>query len=206
MSVLDKISALGKKTQDKSNTLDLILEQLIKLNQKQDVKYRKEWYPLFFHFYTKGYYVADPSYGTNKWGFKRIPGLNDLKLDFDYEFHSLELHTENRTYKPALRLIINGSVYPNVQRIVSGENNFDGFREFQGHNYNYQRCYQFSNVETYQSGYGSAHYPFKMIVERPWFLNFEIFQTTTSVYWHTLVINGWRLHPIEKEKIEELII
>lgn len=203
MSVLDKIKLLGKTTQ--SNVLDSILEELKKLNQKQDIKYRKEWYPLCFNFYAKGGYVADPTHGTNKWGYRKID-QPDLKLDFDYEFHSLDMHTEYKDYKPALMLIINGARYPNVQRFASDQNSFDEWREFQGHNFNYQRFFQFNMYHTGDSNEGSAHYPFKMTVKKPWNLNFDYFSTSTSYHFHILVINGWRLYPIESKEIEELII
>lgn len=201
MSLLNKLKG---NNQSIGNILKDILSELEKLNQKQDVKFYKEWYPLFFHFNSKGYQITDANYGASKWGFRKIEN-KDLKLDFDYEFHSLDLHTENRNYKPAIRLILNGSVYPNVQRIVSDEGSFDDWVEFEGHNYNYQRVYQFSDQESYQSNMGRAHYPFKMTIHRPWQLNFEFFQTSTSTYWHTLTINGWRLHPIEDKKVENIV-
>ncbi len=41
-------------------------------------------------------------------------------------------------------------------------------------------------------------------MKKPWTLNFDIFQTTTSYNWHFLQIHGWKLHPIQKEQLEEL--
>ncbi|GAG87545.1 unnamed protein product, partial [marine sediment metagenome] len=73
------------------------------------------------------------------------------------------------------------------------------YREYTGHNYNYMRCFQFSKIHNQQ--YGQAEYPFKMIVNKNWTLNFEFFQTSTSNYWHYLMIFGWKLHYHETEDL-----
>lgn len=191
----------------KSNSLEIlnnILEQLKLLNAKDEIKFYKEWYPLSFQFYVKGYYVNDDNFGTNKWGFKKLD-LDDLKFDFDYEFDSLYAHTENRQYNPSFRLVLNGQSIPDVERIASEYSQYTDWKEYAGHNYCYQRSYRFALIWLYQSNHGYGHYPFKQVMEAPWTLNFDIFQTTTSYYWQWLQINGWILHPIQKQSREELI-
>ncbi len=183
--------------------LGKILKELEKLNSREGESDLREWYPLFFTFYVKGAYVDDDKYGANKWGFKKMNN-DDLKYDFDYQFNSLTLHTEARSYKPALRMVINGKNYPETQIIVSNENDFNNWQEFLGHNYSYQRAFQFSLVESYQSNFGYGQYPFKMLVKANWTLNFEIFMATNSLYWHTLEIEGWKIHETKKERISEL--
>lgn len=202
MSLLEKITALGKNSQ--SNVLNSILEELQKLNKKDEKLFYKEWYPLAFQFYVKGYYVNDPEFGTNKWGFVKLD-LDDLKLDFDYEIHSLYAHTENRQYNASFKLILDGKSYPNVERIASEYSQYTDWKEYTGHNYCYQRSYRFARIWLYQSNHGHGEYPFIMTMKAPWTLNFEIFQTTTSYYWHFLQIQGWKLHPIEKESLEDLV-
>ena len=193
----------SEHTKNMEILLQKILNEVEKTNLQNRSPYYKEWHPLFFVFYMKGAYVIDPNFGTNKWGFVKLNN-KDLLYDFPYEFHSFTLHTEQRTYKPALRFVINGKVFPDKQIIASNENDFKDWVEFVGHNYDYQRCYQFSNQESYQSGYGRAEYPFKMIVPKNWTLNFEFFMTSTSVYWHTLEIHGWKLHYKNVDFIKEL--
>lgn len=181
-----------------------ILEQLKQLNTKEHDLYYKEWHPMSFQFYVKGYYVRDPVFGTNKWGFVRL-NQNDLILDFDYEFDSIQTHTENRQYNTAFRLIINKKAFPPKERIASEyEPNYDDWQEFLGHNYCYQHPYRFGREWLYQSNHGIADYPFKMVVKKNWSLNFDIFQSSTSYYWHFMVINGWKLHTVNKDFIKQI--
>jgi len=49
-----------------------------------------------------------------------------------------------------------------------------------------------------------ATYPFKMVVRKPWSLNFEFFQTTTSYQWHTVEIMGWKLFYDTADVVKEL--
>lgn len=181
-----------------------ILDQLKQLNDKQDISYYKEWHPMVFQFYVKGYYVNDPQFGTNKWGFKRL-NQDPLELDFDYEFHSLYAHTENRQYNSAFRLVLNGMSYPDIARMASEYSNYDNWQIYQGHNYCYQRAFRFARIWLYQSNHGHGEYPFKQVMKKPWNLNFDIFQSSTSYYWHFLQINGWKLHSVKSEDMGLLV-
>lgn len=180
-----------------------ILEELKKSNERERTPYYKEWFPFVFHIYMAGKYVRDPTFGTNKWGFNKIEN-KDLHYDFPYEFHSLKLYTEYNQYKPAIRLIVNGTVYPTKQVLLSNYSTYDDWQEFVGHNYNYQRAYMFWSRQGMQSGHGYADYPFKMVVPANWTLNFSFFMTSTSAQWHQLEIMGWKLHYKSVDYIQEL--
>ncbi len=180
-----------------------ILEQLEKLNTSAHDLYYKEWFPITFQFYAKGQYIRDPHFGSSKWGFKKL-NLANLTYDFDYEFHSLYAHTENRQYNSAFKLVINDVPYPNIERIASEYSNYDNWQEFVAHNYCYERPFRFCRIVSHQSNHGHADYPFEMVVKKPWDLNFEFFQTSTSNYWHFLQIHGWKLHSVNKKFIKEL--
>jgi len=208
------IDDLVNKAKGNNSTLEVlndILLQLKLLNQKSEEKYYKKWSPFSFQFYFKGGYVYDEEFGSSKWGF--IP-LDDsyyqlkepMRLEYDYEFHSLQSFTQNRTYNPAFRLIINGESYPEEAHIFykGTDRDSDQLLVYRGHNYSYDREYKFARVWLYQSNHGIGEYPFKMVVDAPWTLSFMVFQTTTSYYWHFLQINGWRLYPLESRNLEEL--
>lgn len=183
--------------------LEGILKQLKTLNRKQGDEYYKEWYPMTFQFYAKGQYVKDPHFGTSKWGFKRLQN-DPLRLNYNYEFDSLYLHTEECTYAKAIRLVINGMPYPEIERMASDYENYDDWQEFIGHNYCYERGFRFCVKKEQNTSYGYAEYPFKMTVKAPWTLNFDWFSTTTSDKWGYLIILGWKLHKIQSVELEEL--
>ena len=154
--------------------LQEILQELKSLNQKQDTKYYKEWYPMTFQFYAKGHTINDDHFGSSKWGFRRIKN-NPLRLNYDYEFDSLYLHTEESTYAKAIRLVINGMPHPEVERLASDYDNYDDWQEFIAHNYCYERGFRFCVKKEQNTSYGYAEYPFKMTVKAPWTLNFDWF-------------------------------
>lgn len=191
-------------TENMEDLLQNILSELEELNSKEGDLYYKEWHPMTFQFYVKGYQIRDPLFGTSKWGFQKLNN-DDLQLDFDYEFDSLQAHTENRQYNASFRLVINGLSYPNKERIASEyAPNYDDWQEFIAHNYCYQRAFRFARIWLYQSNHGYGDYPFKMRVNKGWTLNFDIFQTSTNNYWHFLIINGWKLHTVNKNFIKKL--
>ena len=179
MSLKELITGKVNQTKNTNELLENILAQLKLLTQEKEAKYYKEWFPMIFQFYVKGYYVNDPVFGTNKWGFVKLD-QSALQLNYDYEFHSLYTHTQERQYDPAFRLVINGVSYPDTERIASEDAQFDDWVEYAGHNYCYERAYRFARIWLYQSNYGYGDYPFILEVKKPWTLNFDIFQTTTS--------------------------
>ena len=186
---------LKPPNKQENRLLEKILKELKTIRKQNIQPDSKEWFPLTFSFYVKG------QTGTTKvgtvWIYKDVFPIDKiLKYDFSYEFYSLDLTTRNRNYNPSIRLIINGNRYPQNHRFASSDENSPWYNNaiFQGHNYDYQREYSFFKTAHYQSNWGSSHYDFKMVVNPNWTLNFEYYCTTTSWYFHFLMINGWKLH------------
>jgi len=183
--------------------LEQILNQLKTPDKEKGQPVRREWFPMMFHLYAKGTYVSDPNYGTSKWGFAKVEPT-DLKMDFDYEFDSVMFKTENMSYKPAFQLMINGKRYPEYTRMCSAYTTYTGWKKYTGHNYDYKRCYMAWMVDDYFSNHAHGIYPLKMIVRKPWNFNIAFFATTTSNYWYSVEIMGWKLFYDDAEVLKEL--